>query len=362
MGPFDKYLNANFSTEEDVYKSIFRNYDKNNDDALDKSEFADMARDLFNAKGDNALTDSQTKSFFDIIDLDSNGLVSADEWRYAWCYWIKQILAPVRALIAVDVQNDFISGSLSLAKCEAGQDGAAIVPIINGLLSQSLFDVTVYSSDWHPENHISFVENVKERPLHANSKIDADSAKVLDTVVFSCDGKPRVQTLWPKHCTQGSWGSELHPDLKVGEKAYRVNKGTNPEVDSYSSFWDNDKLSRTELSSILSENRVTDVYVCGLAYDVCVGFTATHAVEHGFRTVFIEDASRGVSLDGIAKMRKDLVAKGVLFADSADIPALAKSEVRPVSLGVQAAINYKLAWKLVRQRADASSKVAEKTG
>ena len=82
-----------------------------------------------------------------------------------------QIVRPVKALVVVDVQNDFISGSLSLAKCPAGQSGNAVVPVINNLLNQNLFDVVVYSADWHPENHISFIENVKMRKLHTSSQV-----------------------------------------------------------------------------------------------------------------------------------------------------------------------------------------------
>ncbi|XP_005110927.1 nicotinamidase [Aplysia californica] len=354
MNPFDKYMNDNFSTAAETYQTVFSTYDKNSDGFLDETEFTELVKNLFNAKGDDTRIPSQLDTLFSIIDLNQDGLVNLEEFRYAWFYWIRQILRPVRALIVVDVQNDFISGSLSLSKCAAGQDGSAVVPVVNSLLNQDLFDIVVYSSDWHPEDHISFVENVKMRTMHPTSKTDAESAKVLDTVVFEFKGVPRVQTLWPKHCTQGSWGAQLHPDLKVAEKAFYINKGMNPDVDSYSSFWDNDKLSKTELSTILSENRVTDVYVSGLAYDVCVGFTAHHAVEHGFRTIFIEDAARGVSLDGIAKMREDLLARGVYMTDSSEVPALTKSEVRPLCLGIQAALNYQVAWKIVKQKTQSS--------
>lgn len=90
-----------------------------------------------------------------------------------------------------------------------------------------------YSLDWHPSDHVSFVDNVKMRPIHETSPIDADSAQVFDTVVFA-GPPPMKQRLWPRHCVQDSWGAELHKDLKVVDNAVKVYKGTNPEVDSYS--------------------------------------------------------------------------------------------------------------------------------
>lgn len=153
------------------------------------------------------------------------------------------------------------------------------------------FDSVFYSLDWHPSDHVSFIDNVKKRALHSSSPLDADNAQVYDTVVFA-GPPPMNQKLWPRHCVQDSWGSELHKDLKVSsrwfvcdwctvthvnsspqmvENGIKVYKGTNPEVDSYSVFWDNKKLSDTSLIAQLKSRGVTDVYVCGLAYDVCVG-------------------------------------------------------------------------------------------
>lgn len=123
-------------------------------------------------------------------------------------------------------------------------------------------------------------------------KIDADSAKVGDLAVFTGENFAVEQILWPRHCQQDTWGAELHKDLKVFKsilpKCYKNNlklifkkqfvddgikilKGTNPGIDSYSAFWDNKKYSCTELIDILKEKNITDVFICGIAYDFCVG-------------------------------------------------------------------------------------------
>lgn len=265
-----------------------------------------------------------------------------------WYHWFKQILDPVSVLIIVDVQNDFISGTLAIKDCPAGQDGAAVVPIINKVLKEAPFDLVVYSLDWHPPNHISFIENVHIRKMHSSCEISADSAKTLDTVVF--DG-PHVteQTLWPSHCVQNSWGAKLHEDLKIVENAVYINKGTNPDIDSYSAFWDNKKLSQTGLVKELTKRKVTDVYVCGLAYDVCVGATATHSVEHGFRTVLIEDGSRGVHLGDIEQTRERLRKKGIVVVESSEVPGMVNATDRSPELGYQAAVNVAMARRLVKE-------------
>jgi len=101
-------------------------------------------------------------------------------------------------------------------------------------------------------------------------QVTADKAVSTDTVIF--EGPPMMeQKLWPKHCVQQTWGAELHPDLKLLDSAILIHKGTNPEVDSYSAFWDNNKLAQTNLSELIRQRKITDIYCCGIAFDVCVG-------------------------------------------------------------------------------------------
>ena len=114
-------------------------------------------------------------------------------------------------------------------------------------------------------------------------------------------GPPRMeQVLWPRHCVQHSWGAELHKDLKEHPKKHIIYKGVNPDVDSYSAFFDNAKLGKTCLEELVRGEGCTDVYVCGIATDVCVASTAFHALELGFRTVLIDDCSRGINKENIA--------------------------------------------------------------
>ena len=118
------------------------------------------------------------------------------------------------ALLVVDVQNDFISGSLALKNSPACQDGEEVVQAINNILDENTFDFIVYTMDWHPEDHCSFVTNVDKYPLHESSPVNAEDAKVFDKVIYGGE-KPIEQVMWPPHCIQDSEGAELHSELKV---------------------------------------------------------------------------------------------------------------------------------------------------
>lgn len=173
-----------------------------------------------------------------------------------------------------------------------------------------------YSLDWHPSDHISFIDNIKMRKMHESSPIDADSAKVYETVIF--DGSPPIkQRLWPRHCVQDSWGAELHKELKVLDDSVKVYKGINPEIDSYSVFHDNQKMSQTTLNAQLKAKGITDIYVCGLAYDVCVGATALDAISSGYRTILLDDCCRGVDLKDIESVKETVISRnGVIITSN----------------------------------------------
>lgn len=180
------------------------------------------------------------------------------------------------------------------------------------------FDVVVYSYDWHPANHISFFDNLHLRShLLTNDSTPLDELKLMSTATFAINGIPRMeQILWPRHCVQNSLGAKLHPDLKVIDEnntqnisVINIYKGKNPDLDSYSAFWDNSKLSETELNKQLKENGVTQVFVVGLATDVCVQSTAIHAMEYGYKTFIVEDACRGVDETNIKKTLQDFKNK-----------------------------------------------------
>ena len=121
--------------------------------------------------------------------------------------------------MVVDVQNDFISGSLALRNCPLKHEGEDVVPVINQLKKDCKFDLVLFSLDWHPEDHCSFITNVSKYPLHASSKITAENAKVLDSVVYE-GVPPQPQVMWPVHCVQESDGAKLHKDLEVSIVLY----------------------------------------------------------------------------------------------------------------------------------------------
>ena len=177
-----------------------------------------------------------------------------------------------RALIIVDVQYDFLPGG-ALPTIH----GDEVVPVMNRL--QPHFDFVVATQDWHPQNHGSFASN------HPGKK----PGDVID--LFGLQ-----QILWPDHCVQHSHGAELHRDLDHARIDEIVRKGTDPAIDSYSTFFDNGRRKSTGLENHLREREITDVYIGGLATDYCVLWSARDAVSLGFRTYVVSDACRGVEL------------------------------------------------------------------
>lgn len=196
----------------------------------------------------------------------------------------------MKSLILVDIQNDFLPGGAL-----AVPDGDAVIPVVNAI--QPAFPLVVATQDWHPANHGSFAAN------HPGKK-------VFERVELN--GLP--QTLWPVHCVQNTSGAALAPKLRQNQIAKIFQKGTDAEIDSYSGFFDNGHRKSTGLGEWLQARGVTEIFVCGLATDYCVKFTALDAVKLGFKTNLIEDASRGVNLqrddvkNAIAEMKRAGVA------------------------------------------------------
>jgi len=178
----------------------------------------------------------------------------------------------MEALIIVDVQNDFCPGG-ALAVPEGDQ----VVPVINRL--QQRFALVVATQDWHPPNHGSFAAS------HPGRKV----GEVVDL-----DGLPQV--LWPVHCVQNTPGASFHPQLDMQRIARVFQKGTDPKIDSYSGFFDNGHRKATGMGEFLKQQQVGTVYICGLATDYCVKFTALDAVNLGLTTYVVEDACRAVEL------------------------------------------------------------------
>ncbi len=195
----------------------------------------------------------------------------------------------MKALILVDIQNDFLPGGAL-----AVPNGDQVIPVANAV--QSKFEVVVASRDWHPRSHGSFAAN------HPGKKPG-------DHIVLN----GLDQILWPVHCVQNDKGAEIADKLNVSRVERYFMKGTNPEVDSYSAFFDNARKCDTGLGNYLKQKGVTEVYLLGLATDYCVKFSALDAQSLGFKTFLIQDGCRGVNLQpgDSEKALEEMKAAGV---------------------------------------------------
>jgi nicotinamidase/pyrazinamidase len=177
-------------------------------------------------------------------------------------------------LLAVDVQNDFCPGGRL-----AVPNGDEVVPAINRLCEK--FRHVVLTQDWHPAGHLSFASS------HPGRK------------PFEIMAAPYgPQDLWPDHCVQGTTGAEFRRDLAAPHAELIVRKGFRREIDSYSAFYENDHTTPTGLTGYLKERDFTRVFLAGLAFDFCVRYSAEDARRGGFATVVIEDACRGIDVNG----------------------------------------------------------------
>ncbi|MAQ13468.1 MAG: nicotinamidase/pyrazinamidase [Sandaracinus sp.] len=207
-----------------------------------------------------------------------------------------------RALILVDIQNDFMPGGAL-----AVPDGFAVVPVANALMPH--FDLVVASQDWHPADHGSFAS---QHPGKAPGEMG------------ELAGLPQV--MWPDHCVQGTAGAAFAPglDFDLAPQGVTVfQKGTDPAIDSYSAFFDNGHRKATGLGAFLQERQVEEVVVLGVATDYCVKFTALDAAQLGFRVTLVRDGVRAVNLkptDGEAALHQ-LAARGVTVVDLDDFEA-----------------------------------------
>ena len=201
---------------------------------------------------------------------------------------------PNEALIVVDMQNDFCEGG---ALAVAG--GNAIVPLVNRLINRH--EHVVLTQDWHPANHVSFAANHPGRQPYELIELPYG-----------------MQVLWPTHCVQGTHDAALHSGLQATHAQLILRKGAHPQVDSYSAFLEGDRTTSTGLAAYLKARGVHTVYLCGLATDYCVAWSALDARAAGFETWVIEDACRAIDLDGsLDKAWADMEAVGVQRTNSA---------------------------------------------
>jgi nicotinamidase/pyrazinamidase len=193
---------------------------------------------------------------------------------------------PTKALIIVDMQNDFLpGGSLAVS------GGDEIIPLINSLQKQ--FDLVVATQDWHPADHKSFASSHPEKKEYE---------------VIDLDGLSQV--LWPDHCVQGTEGAAFSNklnDLKI-EAIFR--KGMDPEIDSYSGFYDNGRKKNTGMAGYLKDRGIKTIYICGIAADFCVYYTAIDGIDLGFEVYIIEDAVRAIDSKKYQRAMKDFEERG----------------------------------------------------
>jgi len=191
-------------------------------------------------------------------------------------------------LIVVDIQNDFCpGGALAVPR------GDEVVPIVNRLAAR--FRHVVLTQDWHPRGHASFASS------HPGKK-------PYDTIAAPYG----PQVLWPDHCVQGTPGAALHRALDIPHAALVVRKGMDPAIDSYSTFYENDRKTPTGLIGYLRERGFSRVFLAGLALDFCVRYSAEDARREGFAVFVVEDGCRGIDVEGsVAATRASFAALGI---------------------------------------------------
>jgi nicotinamidase/pyrazinamidase len=203
-------------------------------------------------------------------------------------------ITPQDVLLVIDVQNDFCpGGALAVA------DGDAVVEVIHRVAPR--FEHIVLTQDWHPAGHSSFASSYTGK-------------KPFEPIELSYG----TQTLWPDHCVQQTHGAEFHPRLGLAQAELILRKGFRPQIDSYSTFFENDRVTPTGLAGYLKERDLTRVFLAGLAYDFCVGYSALDARRMGLTAVVMRDACRAIDLNGsVTQMEAEFAQAGVTVIESA---------------------------------------------
>ncbi len=199
------------------------------------------------------------------------------------------------ALLVIDVQNCFIPGGSLAVK-----EGDLIVPLINQIARS--FSNVVLTQDWHTADHVSFASQHSGKKPFETIKLDYGT-----------------QVLWPDHCVQGTEGAQIHSGIDIPQAQLVIRKGYHRDVDSYSGFLEADRKTETGLAGYLKGRKIKQVFVCGLATDYCVAWSALDARKFGFQASVIEDACRGIDINGsVAAAWKDMSAAGVKKIQSTD--------------------------------------------
>ncbi|HZT47327.1 MAG TPA: bifunctional nicotinamidase/pyrazinamidase [Hyphomicrobiaceae bacterium] len=198
---------------------------------------------------------------------------------------MRHAIADTDVLLVVDVQNDFCPGGrLAVPR------GDEVVGLVNRL--GSLFQNVVLTQDWHPPGHRSFASTHPGKQPY-------------ETVAFPYG----PQVLWPDHCVQGSPGAQFHPGLDIPHAELVLRKGYRRDIDSYSTFYENDHTTPTGLAGYLRERGLTRVVLAGLAFDFCVRYSAEDAHRCGFGVTVVEDACRGIDVAGSMDAARQALAR-----------------------------------------------------
>lgn len=202
----------------------------------------------------------------------------------------------MRALIIVDVQNDFCpGGALEVPR------GDQVIPVINNLIER--FDNIVQTQDWHPKGHWSFASSYQGK-------------EPFDTTTLEYG----EQVLWPDHCVQGEKGSEFHPNLHTTPTQLVIRKGFRKSIDSYSAFYENDFKTKTGLTGYLRDRNIDTLYVTGLATDFCVKWSVLDGLKEGFQVNVVDDAIRGIDINGsVDQAVKEMKDAGATFVHSGEV-------------------------------------------
>ena len=191
------------------------------------------------------------------------------------------------ALIIIDMQNDFCTGGALAVK-----DGETVIEPINA--AQKDFDTIILTQDWHPREHSSFASN--------------SNAEIYSNIEMNYG----TQILWPNHCIQGSSGANFHKSLDTNKCDLILRKGCNPRVDSYSAFFENDRVSPTGLEGYLIKKEIKKLYLCGLAFDYCVFYSALDGISLGFDVFVFQDLTKAIDLNNSYEIaKKKMIEKGI---------------------------------------------------
>ncbi len=191
------------------------------------------------------------------------------------------------ALIIIDIQNDFCTGGALAVK-----DGEKIIQCIND--AQKEFETVILTQDWHPQGHSSFASNHGAKP-YTNIEMEYGP-----------------QILWPDHCIQGSTGANFHQNLNTNKSDLILRKDSNPKIDSYSAFFENDKNTTTGLEGYLIKKDIKQLYLCGLAFDYCVFYSALDGANLGFEVLVFQDLTKAIDLNNSNKIaKKSMIEKGI---------------------------------------------------